>query len=201
MTPSAQCRQPTAMDFCGRVSPFLRYKAARSRRVRWKSRGMGTYGWKPIWRLGGRGGGRFSPSRSRRPRRRARRGAGWRSGSVRGEFAGRKAGGGQRGRVEAGMFKLKDRGSSSRLRAGGECQEGGRRRAAAVWRWHRAGCTTGGRTAAGVPMLENQQLIPIDAANSASAGQWPVSETPLVAGWVLAALPRRKMAYQRWFGI
>jgi hypothetical protein len=151
--------------------------------------------------LGRPGCGRFSPSRSRRPRRRARRGAGWRSGSVRGEFAGRKAGGGQRGRVEAGMFKLKDRGSSSRLRAGGECQEGGRRRAAAVWRWHRAGCTTGGRTAAGVPMLENQQLIPIDAANSASAGQWPVSETPLVAGWVLAALPRRKMAYQRWFGI
>jgi hypothetical protein len=114
---------------------------------------------------------------------------------------GGRQGGGQRGRVEAGMFKLKDRGSSSRLRAGGECQEGGRRRAAAVWRWHRAGCTTGGRTAAGVPMLENQQLIPIDAANSASAGQWPVSETPLVAGWVLAALPRRKMAYQRWFGI
>jgi hypothetical protein len=201
MTPSAQCRQPTAMDFCGRVSPFLRYKAARSRRVRWKSRGMGTYGWKPIWRLGGRGAVAF--------RQVGHVGRGDELEEVQAggldlfaeSLRGGRQGGGQRGRVEAGMFKLKDRGSSSRLRAGGECQEGGRRRAAAVWRWHRAGCTTGGRTAAGVPMLENQQLIPIDAANSASAGQWPVSETPLVAGWVLAALPRRKMAYQRWFGI
>jgi hypothetical protein len=51
---------------------------------------------------------------------------------------------------------------------------------AAVWRWHRAGCTTGGRTTAGVPLLEKQQMIPIDAANSAVASQGPEPDTALL---------------------